>query len=35
MLQLRKRGVDRVILAGMSANLCTEALVAGVARWKA
>lgn len=23
-LQLRKRGVDRVILAGMSANLCTE-----------
>jgi nicotinamidase-related amidase len=24
-LQLRKRGVDRVILAGMSANLCTEA----------
>jgi nicotinamidase-related amidase len=24
-LQLRKRGVDKVILAGMSANLCTEA----------
>ena len=24
MLQLRKRGIDRVILAGMSANLCTE-----------
>ena len=24
-LQLRKRGIDRVILAGMSANLCTEA----------
>lgn len=24
-LQLRKRGVDRVILAGMSANLCVEA----------
>ena len=24
-LQLRKRGVDRVLLAGMSANLCTEA----------
>ena len=23
-LQLRKRGIDRVILAGMSANLCTE-----------
>ena len=23
-LQLRKRGVDKVILAGMSANLCTE-----------
>ena len=23
-LQLRKRGVDRVVLAGMSANLCTE-----------
>lgn len=23
-LQLRKRGMDRVILAGMSANLCTE-----------
>jgi nicotinamidase-related amidase len=23
-LQLRKRGVDQVILAGMSANLCTE-----------
>ena len=24
LLQLRKRGIDRVILAGMSANLCTE-----------
>jgi nicotinamidase-related amidase len=24
-LQLRKRGIERVILAGMSANLCTEA----------
>jgi len=24
-LQLRKRGIDNVILAGMSANLCTEA----------
>jgi nicotinamidase-related amidase len=24
-LQLRKRGIDRIILAGMSANLCTEA----------
>lgn len=24
MLQLRKRGIDRVILAGMSANLCVE-----------
>ena len=24
-LQLRKRGINRVILAGMSANLCTEA----------
>ena len=23
-LQLRKRGVDRVLLAGMSANLCVE-----------
>jgi nicotinamidase-related amidase len=23
-LQLRKRGIDRVILAGMSANLCVE-----------
>ena len=23
-LQLRKRGIDRVVLAGMSANLCTE-----------
>ena len=23
-LQMRKRGIDRVILAGMSANLCTE-----------
>ncbi len=25
LLQLRKRGIDRVILAGMSANLCVEA----------
>ena len=24
-LQLRKRGVDRIVLAGMSANLCVEA----------
>ena len=24
-LQLRKRGIDKVILAGMSANLCTQA----------
>ena len=24
-LQLRKRGIDKIILAGMSANLCTEA----------
>ena len=24
-LQLRKRGIDKVILGGMSANLCTEA----------
>ena len=24
MLQLRKRGISRVILAGMSANLCVE-----------
>lgn len=24
-LQLRKRGIDRVLLAGMSANLCVEA----------
>lgn len=24
-LQLRKRGISRVILAGMSANLCTQA----------
>lgn len=23
-LQLRKRGIDKVIIAGMSANLCTE-----------
>jgi nicotinamidase-related amidase len=23
-LQLRKRGIDKVVLAGMSANLCTE-----------
>jgi len=26
-LQLRKRGIDKVILAGMSANLCTESHV--------
>ena len=25
MLQLRKRGIGKVILAGMSANLCVEA----------
>ncbi len=25
MLQLRKRGISKVILAGMSANLCVEA----------
>jgi nicotinamidase-related amidase len=24
MLQLRKRGIDKIVLAGMSANLCTE-----------
>ncbi len=24
MLQLRKRGIDKVVMAGMSANLCTE-----------
>ena len=24
-LQLRKRGIDKIILAGMSANLCVEA----------
>ena len=24
-LQLRKQGIDKIILAGMSANLCTEA----------
>jgi len=24
-LQLRKRGIDKIVLAGMSANLCTEA----------
>jgi len=24
-LQLRKRGIDKVVLAGMSANLCVEA----------
>lgn len=24
MLQLRKRGIDKAVLAGMSANLCTE-----------
>ena len=29
-LQLRKRGVDRVILAGMSANLCTESHMRGL-----
>jgi nicotinamidase-related amidase len=23
-LQLRKRGIDKIILAGMSSNLCTE-----------
>jgi nicotinamidase-related amidase len=23
-LQLRKRGIDKIVLAGMSANLCTE-----------
>jgi nicotinamidase-related amidase len=23
-LQLRKRGIDKIILGGMSANLCTE-----------
>lgn len=29
-LQLRKRGVDRVFLAGMSANLCVEAHMRGL-----
>jgi nicotinamidase-related amidase len=29
-LQLRKRGVDKVILAGMSANLCVEAHMRGL-----
>ncbi|MBI4167139.1 MAG: cysteine hydrolase [Acidobacteria bacterium] len=29
-LQLRKRGIDRVILAGMSANLCVEAHLRGL-----
>lgn len=29
-LQLRKRGVDQVILAGMSANLCTESHLRGL-----
>jgi nicotinamidase-related amidase len=29
-LQLRKRGVDKVILAGMSANLCVEAHLRGL-----
>ena len=29
-LQLRKRGVDKVILAGMSANLCTESHLRGL-----
>lgn len=24
LLQLRKRGIDRVVLAGMSANVCVE-----------
>ncbi|MHC4676803.1 MAG: isochorismatase family protein [Planctomycetota bacterium] len=26
-LQLRKRGIDKIILAGMSANLCTDAAI--------
>ena len=29
-LQLRKRGIDKVILAGMSANLCTESHMRGL-----
>jgi nicotinamidase-related amidase len=29
-LQLRKRGIDKVILAGMSANLCVEAHMRGL-----
>ena len=29
-LQLRKRGIDTVVLAGMSANLCTEAHMRGL-----
>jgi nicotinamidase-related amidase len=29
-LQLRKRGIDKVILAGMSANLCVEAHLRGL-----
>lgn len=29
-LQLRKRGIDKVILAGMSANLCTESHLRGL-----
>ena len=31
-LQLRKRGCGKVVLAGMSANLCVEAPPAGAAR---
>ena len=31
-LQLRKRGIDKVILAGMSANLCTDVAHARAAR---
>jgi nicotinamidase-related amidase len=27
-LQLRKRGISKVVLAGMSTNLCTEAHMA-------
>lgn len=29
-LQLRKRGIDKVVLAGMSANLCVEAHLRGL-----
>ena len=29
-LQLRKRGIDQVVLAGMSANLCTESHMRGL-----